>query len=211
MPATVEEIAGDVLEGFCAADADYTRISGGWRLHTAPEYFATVKIAEHIANKDDLYVTLEQNAKDAICWSGGKLGQGVENALSPQDRFDIAVWGPGNQGIKGVVEVKLGTWFTYSNVEVDVRRVCEALERAPNLGWGMSVYYSACWTEVSKTGEARLLERNSNITKSANAYASSRGTRCRSIPGKPCPVGDWNGLEGGCGCAVVLLFERAAR
>jgi len=135
------EVAARVLEGFRSADDEYTRISGGWRLHAAPEYFATVTIGNRVAESNRHYVTLEQNINDAITWSGGSGLRGRAADLSASGRFDIAVWGPGTDGIQGVVEVKLGTWFTYANVAVDVRRVCDALARAEGLRWGMATFH----------------------------------------------------------------------
>ena len=184
-------------------------MSGGWRLHAAPEYFATVTIARSIAKAD--YVTLEQNVNDAVSWSGGTRFEGRAENLPGSGRFDIAVWRGGDEGVKGVVEVKLGTWFTYGNVRGDVSRVCEALDRARGLEWGMSVFHFACWTEVSKTGGERMDERMNNILEGAKRDAAEKGMTCREFLGQRTDVEDWNGLGDGCARSGVLLFERVAR
>ena len=95
------DVAARVLDGFRSADDEYTRISGGWRLHAAPEYLATVAIGTRLAESNRRYVTLEQNINDAIRWSGGSGLQGRAADLSSAGRFDIAVWGPGTDGIQG--------------------------------------------------------------------------------------------------------------
>ena len=94
------EVAAAVLRGFRAADDQYARISGGWRLHTAPEYLATVKIGEQVAEAEGRYVTLEQNINDAVGWSGGTRFRGKQGHLPASGRFDVA-WGRGTEGIPG--------------------------------------------------------------------------------------------------------------
>ena len=202
------EVAARVLDGFRSADDVYTRISGGWRLHAAPEYLATVTIGNRVAEPNRRYVTLEQNINDAIRWSGGSGLEGRAADLSSSGRFDIAVWGPGTDGIQGVVEVKLGAWFTYAKVAVDVRRVCCALARAKHLRWGMAAFHFACWTEVAKSGDERVAERTRRIVERATEHATGKGLTCREFVGDQVPVEDWNGLGGGSCGEVVLLFER---
>lgn len=201
-----EAIACSALDGFRRADERYMAMSGGWRLHAAPEYFATVAIAGRIAKVD--YVTLEQNIDDAVGWSGGERIEAGADDLSAKGRFDIAVWRDGDEGVKGVIEVKLGTWFTYATVGGDVRRVCAALCRAPRLRWGMCAFHFACWTEVSKPGAERVEERMRNILESSRKHAAENRMTCREFFGERTDVADWNGLTGGCAGGAALLFER---
>lgn len=201
-----EVVARSVLDGFARADAKYRKMSSGWSLHAAPEYYATVGIAGRIAKSD--YVTLEQNVNDAVGWSGGTRFEGKADSLPAEGRFDIAVWRDGDVGIKGVVEVKLGSWFTYENVGGDVRRVCDALGQAKRIEWGMSAFHFACWTEVSKPGAERVRERMENIVRRAGEYAEDQDLRCEAFFGERTEVEDWNGLDGGCAGGAVLVFER---
>ena len=168
-----------------------------------------MKIGEQVAEPGRRYVTMEQNINDTVGWSGGARFQGKQQNLPASGRFDVAVWGPGSAGIVGVIEVKLGAWFTYTNVGMDVRRVCDALAQAPDLRWGMSAFHFACWQEVSKTGEERLRERMARIVQRARAHAQNK-TRltCTELIGQESPVEDWNGLSGGCAAAAVLVFGR---
>lgn len=203
-----EPVATKTLKGFQRADVQYTAMSGGWRLHTAPECFAVVEIAKQIVKPGSRYVTLEQNINDAVGWSGGKRFQGSAGSLPASGRFDIAIWGAGTDWIQGVVEVKLGRWFTYSSIAGDIERLCEALDRARDLQWGMSAFHFACWTEVEKSGRARLEDRTRKIVHRAKEYAKRNGATCREFLGNPVAVEDWNGLGGGCAGGAVLLFER---
>lgn len=201
-----ETIARRVLETFGRADARYVAMSG-WRLHTAPEYFATVAIAKRLAKVH--YVTLEQNINNAVAWSGGQQLEANADNLSSKGRFDLAVWGKKeNDAIQGVIEVKLGTWFTYATVGGDVRRVCAALRRAPRLDWGMCAFHFACWREVSKPGAARVDERMRRILESSQRHAAKNGMTCRPFLGQRTPVEDWNGWTAGCAGGAALLFER---
>ena len=202
-----DAIARRVLDAFRRADETYYRISGGWRLHAAPEYLATVTIARKVAKSH--YVTLEQNINDVIEWCGGARLETETHNLSGSGRFDIAVWPPG-KSVKGIVEVKLGTWFTYANVEGDVTRVCAALERAPGLRWGMCAFHFACWTEVSKPGAERVKERMDNILCASRKHAAELGMTCREFFSEPAGVEDWHGLEGGSAASAVLVFERVS-
>ena len=108
------EVVARVLEGFICADRRYEQMFGGWRLHVAPESLATVTIGQRVAKEGHRHVTLEQNILDAMRWSGGGFEGSAD--LSSSGRFDVAVWGPGTDGIHGVIEVKLGAWFTYADV-----------------------------------------------------------------------------------------------
>lgn len=202
------DVAASVLEGISYADAAYTRISGGGRLHAAPEYFAAVTIGKRVAQTEGRDVTLEQNINDAIRWSGSHGLEGRVADLSLSGRFDIAVWGPGTDGIQGVVEVKLGTWFTLANVAVAVRSVCVALIRPRGLRWGMSDFHFACWREVVKSGAERMKARICKIVDEATKHAEAEGLTCAQFVAEGEPVEDWNGLIGGSCGGGVLLFER---
>ena len=202
-----ERLALKVLSALADADETYDDMSGGWRLHLAPEYFATVEIARAIAKPGKRYVTLEQNVNDAVGWAKGKRFEGNAGSLPAQGRFDIAVWGSGDDGPRATIEVKLGTYFTYGSVSGDVERSCDALARAPRLRWAMSVFHFACWQyegqSSGKSGKARVRDRTKTIVERAKAYAQDKGVACREFVGDMAKTGD-----GGSACATVLLFER---
>ena len=202
-----ERLALKVLDALAGADKTYDAMSGGWRLHLAPEYFATVEIARAIAKPGKRYVTLEQNINDAVEWSGGERSEGNAGSLPAKGRFDIAVWGAGDDGPRATIEVKLGTYFTYDNVSRDVERSCDALAQAPRLRWAMSVFRFACWKydgqSSGKSGKARVRDRTGTIVERAKEYAQGENVACREFVGDMAKTGD-----GGSACATVLLFER---
>ncbi len=199
-----KRLARKILDALAAADEAYEAMTGGWRLHDAPEYFATVHIARRIAKYLKRYATLEQNINDAVRWSDGKRLDGNEGSLPPQGRFDIAVWGPGDEGIHGPIEVKVGTGFTYSSVSQDVERGCDALREAPALRWGMVAFYFVCWTGKDKSGRARVQDRTTAIVRHAREHAEGEGMSCCEF------VGDMMRVDrgGGRARAAVLLFQR---
>ena len=200
-------VAHDVLKGFAAANREYADVSGGWQLHFAPEYFATVKIGESISSATGVYVTFEQHRRPAL---SSKYGQQATrwSGHRGEKRFDIAVWGPREEGIKGIIEVKLGQWLTYVNMRGDVRRVCDMVANAAHIEWGMSVFYSAYWREVDKPGRERLLYRFRNIERRARKDAEQWGLGCRVLCSEPIGIDDFNGLRDGVAAAGVLTFYR---
>ena len=109
----------------------------------------------------------------------------------------MAVWGSGTEGILGVIEVKLGAWFTFANVGVDVRRPTDALVQAPDLQWAMAAFHFACWTEVAKTGAERLRERTDRVVRRAREHAADRGQlTCTEFVDDPCRWGIGTGFAG---------------
>ncbi len=49
MNPSLRRLANEVIAGFGEATDLYYRLSGGWELCMAPEYYSTVKIAERLA------------------------------------------------------------------------------------------------------------------------------------------------------------------
>lgn len=72
---SIQQLAWDVIAGFDNAAELYHRLSGGWELHKAPEYYCTVKVAEKLADRENRYATLEQNITETLAWSGGGKGE----------------------------------------------------------------------------------------------------------------------------------------
>lgn len=86
------ELGWDVIAGFNEAADSYMTLSGGWEVYRAPEYYCTVKIAEKLAERNNRYVTLEQNIADALKWTRHSATDERAAMLPQQGRFDIAVW-----------------------------------------------------------------------------------------------------------------------
>ena len=79
---SMRQLALGVVAGFDDAAGLYRRMSGGWDLHMAPEYYCTVKVAEKLAEPEGRYVTLEQNIADALNWSGRRDGCGEDRGTA---------------------------------------------------------------------------------------------------------------------------------
>lgn len=79
------------LDAIAKADGTYRTMTGGWRLHDAPECFLAVELARTIAKYRKRYVTLEQSINDAVRWSKGTPIKGRTGNLPERGRFDIAV------------------------------------------------------------------------------------------------------------------------
>lgn len=200
----LEEITNEVIRGFETAACSYFAISGGWELYRAPEYFSTVKVAERIAKASGRYVTLEQNVSDAIRWSNESE---VERApeLPDKGRFDIAVWGPRETGILGIIEIKEVEYIRYSIIERDIKRVCDAI--GGSIQWGIVAWYASVWGGSRKTGAAQLKTRTQSIEQRAREYAASAGVVCKMVDGDmDRQLNDEYG--GGVGRPALLAFQR---
>ena len=120
---SLQQLALDVIAGFEEAAERYPQLSGGWELHMAPEYYCTVKVAERLCDRELTYLSLEQNIAHAL-GSGRRTDAEPTDELPNYGRFDIAVWGPGTEGIVGIVEIKEVAFVTYANLKRDVQRFC---------------------------------------------------------------------------------------
>ena len=87
----LDQLARTVIAGFDDAARAYYRLSGGWEVYRAPEYYCTIKVAEKLAEPGRTYVTLEQNIADALNWSGRSEQSPRTDDLPDHGRFDIAV------------------------------------------------------------------------------------------------------------------------
>ena len=205
------ELGRDVIAGFDEAADSYVALSGGWEVYRAPEYYCTVKIAEKLAESDSRYVTLEQNIADALKWTRHSATDGRTANLPQQGRFDIAVWGPGSEGILGIVEVKEVQFATYANVKGDVERVCTALNQTETLQCGIVAWYASVWDGEAKSGQPksgadRLATRTERIAARAADHAACKSLRCEWLSGTHREFAD--DYQGGVGRADVLVFQR---
>lgn len=208
---SLEQLAKEVIAGFAAAAQDYVNISGGWEVYRAPEYYCTVKVGEKLAGRPGTYVTLEQNIQQALDWSVRREGTEQAARLPEHGRFGIAVWGPGTEGIVGIIEIKEVEFPTYAKVKGDVERVCDALKRTENIRWGMSALHASIWDGDAKSGEPksgadRLEERTENMVAGAKEHAKCLGLKCEWVAG--CVREFKDEFQGGVGRADVVVFHR---
>lgn len=203
-----EKLAHEVIAGFEHAAEHYYRLSGGWEVHKAPEYYCTVKIGEQLYEAGSGYVTLEQNIADTLRWAGANDAQPT-GELPRHGRFDIALWGPGLAGIQGIVEVKEVKFVTFGNLSRDVARVCKAVTQTKSLKWGMVAYHASLWdgdaaSGEPKSGAERLKTRTENIEKWSRTRATEFNLRLARVTGRQRKLKD--GAKGGVGRAEVLVF-----
>ena len=205
---SLQQLALDVIAGFEEAAERYPQLSGGWELHMAPEYYCTVKVAERLCDRELTYLSLEQNIAHALAWSGRRTDAEPTDELPNYGRFDIAVWGPGTEGIVGIVEIKEVAFVTYANLKRDVQRVLHTLDQT-KVRWGMVAWYATLWdgdakTRESKSGTERLDTRTGIIESNARADAQKFALKCAHFAGSPRELGD---DQGGVGQANVLVFH----
>jgi len=206
----LESIKQDVICGFENAACSYFRISGGWELHRAPEYYSTVKVAEQLAAPPGRYVTLEQSVVDTLNWASGGSKDQRAPELPDQGRFDIAVWGAGETGIIGIIEIKEVEYIRFSSIERDIVRVCDAMSGTA-IQWSMVAWYATVWQgtrrsgKAGKSGAAQLNTRTANIEAKAREYAASWEMTCERLCGAERDLHDEYG--GGMGRPELLVFQ----
>lgn len=205
LPDNLREIADNVLGGFDRAVRKYERFAG-LSFDNAPEYLATVAIAERLIAVAAA-ITLEQNIGDVWRWAGKRRFRMPEN-LPDYGRFDIAFWVEtrGEADVRGIIEVKKAKNIRFAHVEKDVERVSDALVRIPTLKWGMVAYHGHVWDGKRRKASESLKDKTQYIEDRATAYAESVALDCARIIGRRMPLRDAeNGL---CG-ADVLVFTRS--
>ena len=173
----LSEVVDATLRGFSKAQKQYDKLSGGWELCWAPEYLATVNIAEQVY-KVASYVTIEQNIEEALHGAGRRKDAPAAD-LPTRGRFDLVVWE--GDGVKGIIEVKMTRYMTYGTVKGDVVRVGEALGRANNLEWGLVAYHNTVWDgsgKRPKPASERIKARSGSIKRRAKAHAADNGLCC---------------------------------
>ena len=203
LPDGLREIADNVLGGFTRATRQYERFAG-LSFDNAPEYLATVAIAERLVRMAS-GITLEQNIGAVWKWAGKRKAR-MPQSLPNYGRFDIAFWVEtrGEFEVRGIVEVKKAPNIHYAHVEKDVERVCDALVRIPTLDWGMVAYHGHLWDGEQRSATAGLKTKTQNIENDARTCAENADLNCTRISGRRSRFGE-NGLSG----ADVLVFTRS--
>lgn len=137
-----KEIIKSTLDGIDESMHVYETWSDGEWLWNAPEYFITVKIAEHISKLDGRkYITLEDNVETTLNLAKAK---GTKSDVSRKNgRFDIVVWGK-NGRPRGIIEVKNNV-YRAKKIEKDIERIREVLKRKKSkstIKFGLIAFYT---------------------------------------------------------------------
>jgi len=193
----VEEVAAAAKRGLVTARGTYESWSGWWG--SPPEYAGTMGVAKAVHRLESVrWVTLEHNVRDALREARGGMGRPAEN-LSKKGRFDIVVWG--TEKPQGVIEVKTRG---YSTLGRDVARVCNAIENAKGIRWGLVAYLYAWGDGEIKEGKDRVSSRVEGIADRAQQLVHRRGMHFERHWGRP------RVRNGGAWTVEVLEIRRRA-
>ncbi|MCY4498159.1 MAG: hypothetical protein OXC14_12825 [Rhodospirillaceae bacterium] len=182
MPYPTRKIIDKTMDGIVRAQRDYKRMSGGYWLSEAPEYFATTHVANEISTlkKKELFVTLEENVRQTVKDAGGSVRRRDLRRL--QARADVVVWE--GDVAKGVVEIKLMP-TGFSSIRKDTGRVCSILQDENDLEFGLIAYYRSFANGAWKPARQRLSDRITRIRGEARKFVEGkRGLHLQAFPAK---------------------------
>ncbi len=118
-----------VAQGIEAAFREWEEMSGEW-LWTAPEYFSTVKVAQHLRKvipASQRTLLMEPQVGQVLESAGGVQCGRKAAHLRVDGRLDI-VLGHGNGTPRVVIELKNGSYLRMGDgVRADLHRLCQAL------------------------------------------------------------------------------------
>lgn len=178
-PVSAENVLAAALRGMVDAQKCYEEICSAW-LTEAPEYYATVRVAERIAKLDGAkFVSLEHSAKGAIV-EAGAIGRGkLKNAMRPNGRFDILLWW-GNGTPRAPIEVKIGV-TSIDKIHADIIRIQKVVHHQKNkstIGFGVVAFYSYARSTKSLTAKQKLEAMYINVAKSAKEIVGENCDTC---------------------------------
>lgn len=164
MPAqiSIAAVARGALNGIVKAQREYEKWSGGEWLWCAPEYIATVFVAQEIYKLDgSKYVTVEHGANAAIADAGARGRGKLHHKIRANGRFDILLWWA-DEKPRAPIEVKCQV-TRIEKIKADLQRIEKVIHRSKensSFQFGMMVFYSSCDTKefVAKEILSRRLE-----------------------------------------------------
>ena len=194
------------LDGVAAGDALYWKMSDGCWLGSAPEYFATVKIAEALSRTGLGPVTMEESRRTVMtgCGLADKRVHSTK-VLRAGGRCDIVLWhgqGEDEERPRAVVEVKTNP-HTRELILPDCRFIGKLLQRADGFEFGLFVAHLEM--ETSGKGQARDLLIQRIRTLADHAQREFQGTSLSVDVNARCHYHD-NGDAAG---ALVVGFARS--
>lgn len=163
-------IVKNALNGVVKAQKTYEDWSGGEWLWKAPEYMATVFVAQEIAKLDGAkYVTVEHGTKSAM-EDAGAIGRGkLHNKIRAGGRFDILLWWA-DEWPRAPIEVKCQV-TGFEKIKADLQRIEKVVHRNKkdsSFQFGMVVFYTSCKDKggfPKEILEKRLEKINANCKK----------------------------------------------
>lgn len=168
MPAQVSiaTVARGALNGIVKAQREYEKWSGGEWLWCAPEYIATVFVAQEIAKLDgSKYVTVENGANAAIEDAGARGRGKLHHKIRANGRFDILLWWA-DETPRAPIEVKCQV-TRIEKIKADLLRIEKVVHRSKgdsSFQFGMVVFYSSCKDGKGFSAKEILSKRLENIS-----------------------------------------------
>lgn len=168
MPAQVSiaAIARGAVNGIVKAQRAYEKWSGGEWLWRAPEYFATVFVAQEISKLDgSKYVTVEHGANAAIVDAGARGRGKLHHKIRAGGRFDILLWWA-NETPRAPIEVKCQV-TRIEKIKADLQRIGNVINRSKQestFQFGVVVFYSSCKDSKEFSAKEILSKRLEKIS-----------------------------------------------
>jgi len=184
MPAQVSmsEVVSGALNGVVKAQKAYADWSGGEWLWNAPEYMATVFVAQEIAKLDGAkYVTVEHGTKSAM-EDAGAIGRGkLHNKIRAGGRFDILLWWA-DELPRAPIEVKCQV-VNLEKIKADLQRIEKVVHRNKkdsSFQFGMLVFYSSCRDRNGFSAKEILEKRLDNIDAASKKIVANCSVKMTS-------------------------------
>lgn len=167
MPAQVliAAIARGAINGIVKAQKAYADWSGGEWLWCAPEYLATVFVAQEVAKLDgSKFVTIEHGATAAIKDAGARGRGKLHHKIRANGRFDVLLWWA-DETPRAAIEVKCQV-TRIEKIKADLLRIEKVIHRNKqdsSFQFGMVVFYTSCKDGKGFTAKEILVKRLENI------------------------------------------------
>ncbi|MEI7844033.1 MAG: hypothetical protein WCI39_13495 [Gallionellaceae bacterium] len=167
MPAQVSiaTIARGAVNGIVKAQRACEKWSGGEWLWCAPEYIATVFVAQEISKLDgSKYVTVEHGANAAIADAGARGRGKLHHKIRANGRFDILLWWA-DETPRAPIEVKCQV-TKIDKIKADLQRIGRVINQRKedsSFQFGVVVFYSSCKDGKVLTAKERLTSQLLNI------------------------------------------------
>ena len=167
----IQEIVSSTLDGIVQAQRSYDEWTEGDWLWNAPEYLLTTFIANKISKINGAkYITLENNAKEALD-DAGAIGKGKLNSkIRATGRFDVVLWW-GNYKPRAIIEVK-NQISQLKHIKSDLQRITQVLKRKSDLSsfqFGLMAFYTSTTDKNEFSAKEILQKRLENIKSQAKA------------------------------------------
>lgn len=209
----LDEVSDIIIKTVEKAHREYHKMSGGYWLSQAPEYFTTTRLAQALKSHTNItYIDLEYNVRDAMNICGARQRGRPKKSLRINGRFDLMLWGKriDNDGANlplAPIEVKVRAWQK-KNICSDFSRLAQALRgnSASSLEFSMLALYLSDGDGKLMKGWQKIENAIGRLVKVARNEAEATG-RYKIVE----QFGKIKKTEGGAWAAGVIAFQRTHR